>query len=67
MTVFVTSAQLRNGNPSQLADAKLGDRGKGSSCARRECASDALPVFMSMATMLPNGGLSSGNPRGPGR
>ena len=28
---------------------------------RQRCS----PVFMSMATMLPNGGLSSGNPRGP--
>jgi hypothetical protein len=30
---------------------------------RQRCS----PLFMSMATMLPNGGLSSGNPRGPGK
>ena len=29
---------------------------------RQRCS----PLFMSMATMLPNGGLSSGRPRGPG-
>src|SRR5256885_5120753 len=66
MTVFVTNAQLRNGNPNRSRMPSLWIGGNASlrpTGILHRCS----PVFMSMATMLPNGGLSNGNPRGPNK
>ena len=65
MTVFVTSAQLRDGSPkSPDAFTRMHRRHRDAAADRNAPAMS--PEFMSMATMLPNGGFSSGKPRGPG-